>query len=135
MFTAWVHDDPLALRLQATKVRSIRAAFAKGATWECQEATQTVAKIEDATRPKRKSASEQERDERAEALGKALSEEPQSDYTLAKRTGVPRTTIQRLLDDVLLPAGNASKVEGGWVARSPISRGRATGLPGGERES
>ena len=69
---------------------------------------------------------DREREERAGRLTDALSGEPQTDRRLAEITDIPRSTIQRLLDDVLLPAKQAKRVKGGWVAHGPTPKGVGT---------
>ena len=116
VFSCTVQQDPKALRLTAKKVRSVRAAFGEGATWECDEATLRVAPINGpvtASRPKR--PRERQREERKAAILAAVSEKRLSARQIAASTQIPRATLSDLLDALCADGKIDSTAEGwGW---------------------
>lgn len=68
------------------------------------------------------------RDEKAEAVLDALTDEPQSEREIATASDVRRSTCQRVLRD-LRTAGKADKLPGGWVAHWPTPY-KGDGPPG-----
>jgi hypothetical protein len=113
-FSSVVQDDPLALRLTATKVRSSLSPFTKGTTWVCDEEKLEVKVIGVLPSTKRKTHRQQQREERLRALLKVLSGNPRSVRQLAATTEIPKSTVQELLDS-LCEQGKVGKTDDGWV--------------------
>ena len=120
MFSCSAQDEPPVLRLTATKVRSVRAAFGKGATWECDEATQTLTGTAAVFAPtSRKSRVEQRRDEERGNILHALSDAEQSLRELERVTGIAKSTLRRRLR-LLEEEGLAQEGEQGWRKGGPL---------------
>ena len=102
MFSSKAHDDPPSLTITLTKVRSIRAAFAEGATWKCDEKTLKVERVDDlgvsGTPSRPKAPREHQREQRRAAVLKAVSEKRRSARQVAAITGISRPTVQAILD-------------------------------------
>jgi hypothetical protein len=71
-------------------------------------------------------------EEKREKVLAALSDEPQSERTIAELAGVPRSTAQRILGE-LAEEGEATQTDSGWVAQNPVPtrppKGWAVGTP------
>jgi hypothetical protein len=65
------------------------------------------------------------RDARRDDVLLALSDEPQSVRDIAGATGVPKSTVQRVLED-LSREDHARRTDAGWVSHRPISKGFGT---------
>jgi hypothetical protein len=75
----------------------------------------------EAYKPEREKPREQHRDDVLETLG----DEPLGERRIAERTGIARTTVQRILRD-LEDEGLSEQTGSGWVAHRPMAdRGRA----------
>jgi hypothetical protein len=100
--------------MTCTKVRSVRAAFSKGATWECDEATLQLKPIDGVFAPTRRmSRRERKREEQNAQVLEALTGDEQSKAALAKASGIARSTLDLRLED-LEAAGKAEEGERGW---------------------
>jgi len=127
MFSCTAQDDPSLLRLTATKVRSVRAAFGKGATWECDEATQTLTGIDAVFAPaSRQSRVERRRDEERGNILHALSDAERGLRELERLTGIAKSTLRRRLR-LLEEEGLAQEGEQGWRKGGPVGQPRGVG--------
>ena len=115
-FACTAKDDPPALQMRCTKVRSVRAAIRKSDTWVCDEATLRVTTLNGPFKatPRRKSGQERKRDEREQLVQDALSANPQGARRIASITDIPKSTVQDLLDRLCVK-GLAASTPTGWV--------------------
>ncbi len=130
MFSSKAHDDPPSLTITLTKVRSIRAAFAEGATWKCDEKTLKVERVDDlgvsGTPSRPKAPREHQREQRRAAVLKAVSEKRRSARQVAAITGISRPTVQAILD-WLGAHGKIDSTADGWgVATKSRTLGNLT---------